>query len=199
MSATATDPRVARSKDAVIDATIDLLGEAGIGGTSIEAIAGRAGVAKTTIYRHWPDRSSLLADAVRRLKDAPDIPDTGDLRADLIEAMEVLNTGLHASRYGQALASMLAAAEQDDELADAMHRIVEERREALVRRLRAHAGHDPAGSDGDSSRGRSAAADAERLQAALVGPIFYRRLVVHRPFRPVDIERLVDVALAHLR
>lgn len=200
MTPAATDPRVARSKDAVIDAAIDLLAEAGIGGTSIEAIAARAGVAKTTIYRHWPDRSSLLADAVRGLKDAGEIPDTGDLRADLIEAMTRVSTGLHTSRYGHALPSMLAAAEHDPELAEALHRIVAERRDALARRLRVHAaGHDAGGAGRHAGGDAGSTADAERLQAALVGPIFYRRLVVHRPFRPSEIERLVDVALAHLR
>ena len=57
------DPRVARSRAAVLAATVDLLGELGHAGTTVEAIAERSGVAKTTIYRHWPSRAPLLIDA----------------------------------------------------------------------------------------------------------------------------------------
>src|SRR5262245_58993441 len=57
------DPRIERSRELVLRAAIEELGAAGYGGLSIESVAARAGVAKSTIYRHWPDRVSLIADA----------------------------------------------------------------------------------------------------------------------------------------
>lgn len=58
------DPRVARSRTAVIAATLDLLAERGITATTIEAVAERSGVAKTTIYRQWDRQPELVLDAI---------------------------------------------------------------------------------------------------------------------------------------
>ena len=58
-----TDPRVERSRQAVLRAALGELGEAGYGAFTIESVAARAGVAKSTIYRHWPDKVTLIADA----------------------------------------------------------------------------------------------------------------------------------------
>jgi AcrR family transcriptional regulator len=57
---TPADPRVARTRAAVLNAGIDLLAERGYPGFTIDAIVARTGIAKTTIYRHWPSRDSLL-------------------------------------------------------------------------------------------------------------------------------------------
>src|SRR6516162_6358916 len=55
--------RVRRNKEAVLTVTLRLMFEEGIGGVSVDEDARRSGVAKTTIYRHWPSRSALLVDA----------------------------------------------------------------------------------------------------------------------------------------
>src|SRR6266487_3976075 len=57
------DPRVERSRMVVLEAAVDELADAGYGGVTIESVAARAGVAKSTIYRHWPDKLALIADA----------------------------------------------------------------------------------------------------------------------------------------
>ena len=58
-------PRSERAARAIIDATIDLLAEeGGVAGVSIEAVAARAGVGKTTIYRRWPNKEALIIDAL---------------------------------------------------------------------------------------------------------------------------------------
>ena len=58
---TRMDPRVARTRAVVLDAAIDLLAERGYSGFSVEGVVDRTGVAKTTLYRHWPTRDDLLA------------------------------------------------------------------------------------------------------------------------------------------
>ncbi|MFF4247318.1 TetR/AcrR family transcriptional regulator [Streptomyces sp. NPDC001822] len=79
-----------RSRRAIHDAALALVGEAGYARTTIEGIAARAGVGKQTIYRWWPSKAAVLMEAfldmaVRRADGAgePAIPDTGDLAADL--------------------------------------------------------------------------------------------------------------------
>jgi AcrR family transcriptional regulator len=62
----------ARSRDAILDATRELLGEVGFAKLSIEGVAKRAGVGRPTIYRWWPDKSHLVFDAVADLADALD-------------------------------------------------------------------------------------------------------------------------------
>lgn len=60
MMTTATDPRVARSRAAVLRAATDLLVEGGPTAVTVDAIVTRSGVAKSTIYRHWPTRDAIL-------------------------------------------------------------------------------------------------------------------------------------------
>jgi AcrR family transcriptional regulator len=78
-------PRSERAEKAIIDAALDLLvEEASVAGLSIEAIAARAGVGKTTIYRRWPNKEALILDALASLK-APVPPVPGrSIREDLV-------------------------------------------------------------------------------------------------------------------
>ena len=62
-SRSAVDPRVERSRQVILQAALDELGEVGYGTFRIESVAARAGVGKSTIYRHWTDKLALIADA----------------------------------------------------------------------------------------------------------------------------------------
>ena len=59
--------RSARVRAAVLEATLDQLAESGYDGLSFEAVAVRAGVHKTTLYRRWSDRTALVLDAMLEL------------------------------------------------------------------------------------------------------------------------------------
>jgi AcrR family transcriptional regulator len=76
-------PRSAEAERAILDATLQLLIEEGLEGMSIEAVAARAGVGKTTIYRRWPSKEELVIALVRTIHAEAPIPDTGNFRADL--------------------------------------------------------------------------------------------------------------------
>ena len=72
------DPRLERTRRAVLEAALDLLTEHGYGEVTIEAVAARSGVAKSTIYRHWPGgRTDLVRDAFHELKPPPIAPTDG--------------------------------------------------------------------------------------------------------------------------
>ena len=68
LTAVAIDPRVERTRRVVLDATIELIVEGGFTAVTIEAVAARSGVAKSTIYRHWPGRVELMHAAFHELK-----------------------------------------------------------------------------------------------------------------------------------
>jgi AcrR family transcriptional regulator len=65
------------------EAALVVLAEVGYDRLTMDAVAARAGAAKTTIYRRWQGKAELVVDALNSLKGAPDIPDTGSLRDDL--------------------------------------------------------------------------------------------------------------------
>jgi AcrR family transcriptional regulator len=81
-------PRSARAHQAILDATIYLLIEEGYRGLSLEQVAARAGVGKTTIYRRWSSKQELVTDAVAQLTlSRTPIVYTGDARADILKAL----------------------------------------------------------------------------------------------------------------
>lgn len=80
-------PRSEESHQAILDATLELVAAEGVQGTSIEAIAARAGVGKTTIYRRWSTKDELIIDALRELHVRMPFIDTGHFRTDLIASL----------------------------------------------------------------------------------------------------------------
>ncbi|MDR3658831.1 MAG: helix-turn-helix domain containing protein, partial [Mycobacterium sp.] len=78
-------PRDRRIDDAVLKATVALLGEAGYAALSVDAIAKQAGTSKPAIYRRWPSKAHLVHEAVFPADIATDLPDTGSLAGDVRE------------------------------------------------------------------------------------------------------------------
>lgn len=76
-------PRSAQSNRAILKATLELLAEVGFERMSIDAIATRAGVGKTTIYRRYNSKEELVADAIESLREEVVIPNTGTLWGDM--------------------------------------------------------------------------------------------------------------------
>jgi AcrR family transcriptional regulator len=76
-------PRSIQSHQAMLQATLELLAEVGFDGMSIEAIAARAGIGKTTIYRRYASKEELVADAIESVREEIVIPNTGNLRDDI--------------------------------------------------------------------------------------------------------------------
>ena len=85
-----TDPRIERTRRVVLDAALALLVERGYGEVTIEAVAAESGVAKSTIYRHWPGRLELINDAFLELKPTLPVPPDGDVRERLVVVLEHL-------------------------------------------------------------------------------------------------------------
>lgn len=76
-------PRDRRIDDAVLDATVKLLGEVGYAALSVDAIAKQAGTSKPAIYRRWPSKAHLVHEAAFPATVATELPDTGSLAGDV--------------------------------------------------------------------------------------------------------------------
>ena len=90
-------PRSAQADKAILQATLEELAEVGVEAMSIEGVAARAGVGKTTIYRRWPSKEELIKAAVGVVHIQTPIPDTGHLRDDVL--LMVRNTLEAGVRY----------------------------------------------------------------------------------------------------
>jgi AcrR family transcriptional regulator len=84
-------PRDPSRDEAILAATLALFAEDGYAGLSIEGVAARAGVGKATIYRRYSSKAQLVVDAVHVCAGVTeDLPDTGNLRADLTSMLDAL-------------------------------------------------------------------------------------------------------------
>jgi AcrR family transcriptional regulator len=101
------------SRDVVLrEAVLGLLAEVGYDRLTMDAVAARARVAKTTIYRRWRDKAELVVDALNSVKGVPEIPDTGSLRQDLRALAESI-TGAEGKFGAQMTIGMASALAHD--------------------------------------------------------------------------------------
>jgi AcrR family transcriptional regulator len=99
----------------ITEAVLEAVFEQGLPGVTMEGIARRAGVAKTTIYRRWPNREAMIIEALSTISAAFEPPDTGDLRGDLKQMVGAsVGSGLVglAGRGGMARLIIAAASDQ---------------------------------------------------------------------------------------
>jgi AcrR family transcriptional regulator len=120
--------RSARVREAVLAATVEVLAEDGYAGLGVEAVAARAGVHKTTVYRRWPTRAELVADALReRSERYVPVPDTGTLAGDLRALARAVAANI-GSASGAAMArTLVAAAATSSEVAETAAEFWDER------------------------------------------------------------------------
>ncbi|MFC7534050.1 TetR/AcrR family transcriptional regulator [Actinoplanes sp. GCM10030250] len=175
---------------AVLAATMLELADRGYADLTVDGVAQRAGVNKTTVYRRWRDRQSLVADAITdQIAAEVPIPDTGGIDGDLRAFARSLIRTL-AGPTGQAIAgTMLAGAARIPEIAGIKQRFFEDRiRRAepfidrAVRRGELPAGIDPA-----------------ELIKTLIAPIYLRLLVTAEPLDDFLADRATAITLAAAR
>lgn len=184
-------PRSAEAHRAILDATIDLFVEQGFEAMSMEGIADRAGVGKTTIYRRWQSKEDLVVDAIDELIMDVEPPDTGSLRRDLVELLTQLQVVLTSSRAGEVFPRMIPHVAQGTPLGRAYLQRVIEPRFAMLRSTLGHA----------VGRGElRAGVDPELLRGLLVGPLLMWKLIgrLTRKGARERAERIVDTVLAGL-
>ena len=183
-----SDPRAVRSRRVIINAAVELLAEHGFAGTTIEAIAARSGAAKTTVYRHWPDKRAVLLAAVEAMVPSAAAPDSGTLRGDLVGFGLDLAQIISTPPTSALVPALIDAAERDPEIAELLADFTAQRRRPV------HTAVERAVERGEVEAGR----DAGLIEGLLLGPIFYRRLLSRQPVTEAFVESVVDTFLRAL-
>jgi AcrR family transcriptional regulator len=177
------DPRVARSRRTVLEAAVAVLAESGYGAFTIDAVARRSGVARSTIYRLWPGRAELIDDALNTLNVQPDEPvDTPRQAREAVRGLvRHLDVGLNDGPVAACLPALIDGAERDAGIRRLHHGQNERRRTRLAAAI-------------GEATGR--AEDADLLAHALAGAVIYARLMTGRRLSGAQLDRLVDLVLA---
>lgn len=179
--------RSTRVRAAVIAATLTDLAERGYSGLSLDGVAARAGVHKTTVYRRWRTKETLVLDAMlEQAAQTVAVPDTGSLRGDLFELAR-RSAAIQTSPAGEAVVRAVAGeAAGNPDIAAASRRFWAERLEldrTILQRAR--------------DRGEIARRTRSRpVIEALLGPLYFRLLVTGEPLDEEFIAGVVELVYA---
>jgi AcrR family transcriptional regulator len=174
-----------RTHQAILDATVQLLGELGYQDLSIERVAARAGVGKATIYRWWNSKGALVIEAMERGLPVEPSPHTGDPRADLRAAVQDAARTYSAGQVGSNVPALAADISRDPATAEQLRQFLRPRRDAAREVLHHAAAVGALPPD----------VDIETVIDLFVGAIFYRSLVRSTPVDAEMIEQLLELIL----
>ncbi|MBS1787720.1 MAG: TetR/AcrR family transcriptional regulator [Acidobacteria bacterium] len=182
-------PRCPLTHQNILKAARELVEEVGFDSLTIEGIAARAGVGKTTIYRRWPNKANIVLDAFfEDLVPSVSFSDTGNVREDMRRHLKKFVKELNGP-LGCKISMLLANGQFDEEMADAFRlQWIEPRRDEArqviergIERGEIHQKVDP-----------------DLLIDALYGPIYFRLLAGHAPLTPSFAESLTELVMSGL-
>ncbi len=162
-----TDPRIERTHERVIEAALELLREDGPEAVTHQNVAKRSGVGRATVYRHWPDRWSLIMNAFESFSLSSMTPPVGlPVRESLIAVLEMLCYHLD-SPMSLAMASLIARAEWQPEARAFLSRLIE------------HASSEISGllERGEVEDGLQLDVPIDAALSLIAGPFFYERFI----------------------
>jgi AcrR family transcriptional regulator len=181
-----TDPRITRSRDAILRAVVEIIQAEGPGAVTHQRVADRAGVGRATVYRHWPRPVDLVFEAMQQV-DLPFLePADGTLRERLRSDLRRLRDDLAAPIARSVIATIVEGAQRAGPYRDRSQRLA---KTAVVNTQTAI---DRAVETGELV----GTPDADALVAQLLGAILFRRLIADRPATDDFIDHVVDAALA---
>jgi AcrR family transcriptional regulator len=179
-------PRPAAADGAIIQATLELLLDAGYRGLTMEQVRARSGVGKATLYRRYGSKQELVTAVVRHLNQDIPVPDTGTVRDDILAVVGSVLAA--AARVGAAtfMPRMLAESAGDPEMhAIFYENLVAPRRAVMAEVLRR-----------GIERGELRAdLDVELAIDVLTGPWIYRLLISGGDMRDMKPQTLLDLVL----
>jgi AcrR family transcriptional regulator len=182
-------PRDPEADRAILEATIEILGEEGYEGLSIEGVAARAGVGKTTIYRRWTSKAELVVAAIQRYKSptdpSPPSPDE-PTRDALVRILSGFTQTMTRTESGRILAGLVAEMSRNPELASAVRLGLLEHRRSVVYAIL----------DRGIERGEIRSdIDRELVGDLLGGPFVMRILLTGSSVAPTFVRGAVDTVL----
>src|SRR4051794_22218840 len=171
--------------DRILEAALAMLADVGYAHLRLDALAVRAGVAKTTILRRWPSKAAIAAAAVQKLAlQTVEVPESTHLREDL-QALLSNAVAAFVSGPGRFVPALIRESGHHPEIADLLATVIETRRAAYRRVLnRAIARHE-----------LHPDVDQEVIIDLLVGPLWTRLLITRQPISQALVEEIVDAVL----
>jgi AcrR family transcriptional regulator len=160
------------AQEAILDAAFRLLSDPTVDALTIDAIAAAAGVGRQTIYRWWPSKGAVLADALARHAQVV-VPEreTGSFTGDVAAFLTDSFAGLESTGYAGRLRQIVAEAQRDENVAVMLADFTAARRAALRTLLER----------GQAAGELAAAADLDMLVDMAYGVLYYRLLIGHAP------------------
>ena len=183
------DSRVERTRAAVLGAARRVLLEDGWDALTHLSVATASGVGRATIYRHWPTRTDLLRDVIRREAEMSHAAPVGDLRKDLRRELEGLGRQLGDPALAAVVTILFERSVHDPVLAEVKAAVVGE----VARVVRAILCR------GVETGDLPASLNVERAVARLLGPLLYWRLATDRPVTRAVVTDVVDAFLGAAR
>lgn len=182
-------PLSAEARNNALAAAHELLLERGLDGCTVEAVAKRSGVAKSTIYRHWSSAHELLTAALRGLIDTFPTPNTGSMRDDLLAYFRHGLPLFTAPGMRSVVLGLMRAAEGDADLRAIHEQLIEHREDPIliIIELAVARGELPPDTD------------IELAGDFVEGPVFRHVLVRDVELTDAQLVQLVDWAIAGLR
>ena len=179
--------RSLETEQAILQVTRELLVECGVRGLTIEKVAARAGVAKTTIYRRWRDKDELaLAVVLDMVEQVVKLPELGDTRAELLAFVNAAVKVLGSTLMGRVMQGLVSDLATDPELAEAFRERVVSVRDSEVERLVER---------GIARGDLRPDTDPGMAHELLIGPVYYRLLLTGQPLNRAFAKRTVDAVM----
>jgi AcrR family transcriptional regulator len=184
-------PRDQRIDRDITSAALAVLSENGFDRFSVEEVAARASVAKTTVYRRFPTRTELIVGALQRLNDdLPPLPPPGPVRDRLVHVLTGVRHRMVSSAKGRILTQVVGEIGRDPALVRLVHERVLAPRRALIRSVIC---------DGMAAGELRADIDVDVVIPVLVGPMLYLAVWdANGPEHDVAVEAVVDTVLSGL-
>lgn len=173
-------PRDTEIEAKMLDAAMTEMRARGYDGLSVDRVAERAGVAKTTIYRRWPSKAELVMAMITELTSAVPFDPTGDPRRDLGEFVAGIAAALDAIPT-TLVADLVAAAAREPRVGGGVRALWAHR----------HAAVSEAITQAQADGLMPAHADPRIIVDQLVGALYYRLLVTGEPIDPAYVRALV--------
>jgi AcrR family transcriptional regulator len=182
-AAAAVRPRVEGVREQeILDAAIEVLADVGYDRLTMDAVAQRAKASKATLYRRWTSKAKLVVEALAQQKNTPEIPDTGDLRSDLVAAF-CGHGGLSDQGTTSTFGAVVTAVSTDPEFAAEFRRQVVEPKSRVSRTV-----FERARDRGDLRDD----VDLDLVVPALAGIVLHRVFLLGEHPDPELIERAID-------
>ncbi len=183
-------PPLPATEAKILAATREILAEGGVRSLTVEGVAARAGVAKTTIYRRYRHRDDLaLAVLIDMVRTVTAVADVADVRAELVHVLRATLDVLRTTLMGRVMQGLVSELAVDARLSEAFRDQVVALRVAEVGRVLARG----------AERGELRPdLDVGLVHELLFGPIYYRLFLSGEPLDPAFADRIVDAVMPAL-